>query len=52
MPALNAILSGKEKTDRKPLIRFLLDMIINRTGNMFNAARKGESGSGNEKLIR
>ena len=52
MPALNAILSGNEKTDRKLLIRFLLDMIINRTGNMFNAASKGENGSGNEKLIR
>lgn len=52
MPALNAILSGNEKTDRKLLIRFLLDMTINRTNNMFNAASKGENGSGNEMLIR
>lgn len=52
MSALNAILSGNEKTDRKLLIRFLLDMIVNRTGYMFNAASKGEKGYENGKLVR
>lgn len=41
MSALNAILSGNEKAARKLLIRFILDMVINRTCDMVNAPNKG-----------
>lgn len=49
MSALNAILSRNEKAARKLLIRFLLDMVINRSCNMFNAPNKGEEWLGEWK---
>lgn len=49
MFVLNVIFFRNEKVVRKLLIRFLLDMVINRSCNMFNVFNKGEEWLGEWK---